>query len=88
MRQNERGGALYFGILADGLPSKGLAARRAISAQTSDEEAALLSEVVERVRAGREQTFAHRPRAGRRRLNLALDRPLMRWRDKAGAPVW
>ncbi|MHC4473741.1 MAG: hypothetical protein ACYS99_22610, partial [Planctomycetota bacterium] len=81
-------GASYFGILARGLPSNGPVTRRSLLAGTSAEDEQVLSLVADRVDEGKERTFLHSPKAGGKRLGLALDRTLTRWRDKAGAPVF
>jgi hypothetical protein len=80
--------ALHFGILPADLLTRGPTARRAREADGPGEEAELLSALADRLDRGRERVTPHRPRAGGKRLALALDRELTRWRDKAGAPVF
>lgn len=75
----------YFGVLRSDLTTAGTIVRRRDEAPTEPAEGRTLGYVLENLR---EQLFAHRPRAARRRLNLLLDRKLARFRKAGGTGVF
>jgi len=68
-------GPIFVGRLSPDVPSRG-----------SPKPDLLVA--ARRAGAGEIALTSHRPRVGRRRLNLGLDRHLARWRDKSGAGVF
>jgi len=85
---SRRDGLLSFGVLAHGPDSVGSVARRTLWSPTRGGESEILAAVSEKFREGKEQGFAHRPKARGKRLRLLLDRKLARFRGKAGAALF
>ncbi len=78
----------YFGLLSPTRPEHGTLRHGAEEAPTAPAEAGFLARVATEVGGRRSALTPLRLRSGRRRLRLALDRDLARWRRGGGAAVF
>lgn len=76
------------GLLPRDLPHTGPAARRVHSSEEEVGEARLFIELAGRFEDRKERRFPFEPKVGGKRIRLALDRHLVRWRRGGGAAVF